>query len=72
MDTIGDSYEVLEGTEVHDKLLEKGNTFKWTPERETSFQVLKKRLTTAPILTMPDLSRLQYIVMHQVKELDVC
>jgi hypothetical protein len=37
------------------KLLAKGNTFEWTPRRETSFQELKKRLTTTPVLTMPDI-----------------
>jgi hypothetical protein len=39
------------------KLLAKGNTFEWTPRRETSFQDLKKRLTTTPILTMPDMEK---------------
>jgi hypothetical protein len=39
------------------KLLAKGNTFEWTPRRETSFQELKKRLTTAPVLTMPDMEK---------------
>jgi hypothetical protein len=39
------------------ELLAKGNTFEWTPRRETSFQELKKRLTTAPVLTMPDMER---------------
>jgi hypothetical protein len=39
------------------ELLEKGKTFEWTPRREASFQELKKRLTTAPVLTMPDMKR---------------
>jgi hypothetical protein len=39
------------------ELLAKGSTFEWTPRRETSFQELKKRLTTAPVLTMPDMER---------------
>jgi hypothetical protein len=39
------------------ELLEKDNTFERTPRRETSFQELKKRLTTAPILTMPDMEK---------------
>jgi hypothetical protein len=39
------------------ELLVKGNTFEWTPRRETSFQELKKRLTTAPVLTMPDMEK---------------
>jgi hypothetical protein len=40
------------------ELLEKGKTFEWTPRRETSFQELKKRLTIAPVLTMPDMEKL--------------
>jgi hypothetical protein len=38
-------------------LLAKGNTFEWTLRRETSIQELKKRLTTAPVLTMADMER---------------
>jgi hypothetical protein len=37
------------------ELLAKGKTFEWTPRCETSFQELKKRLTTAPVLTMPNI-----------------
>jgi hypothetical protein len=40
------------------ELLAKGNTFEWTPRRETSFQELKKILTTASVLTMPDMEHL--------------
>jgi hypothetical protein len=39
------------------ELLAKGNTFEWTPRHETSFQELKKRLTVAPVLTMPDMDK---------------
>jgi hypothetical protein len=39
------------------ELLAKGNTFEWTPRHETSFQELKKRLTTTPVLTMPDMEK---------------
>jgi hypothetical protein len=39
------------------ELLAKGNTFEWTPRHETSFQELKKRLTTAPVLTMLDMEK---------------
>jgi hypothetical protein len=39
------------------ELLAKGNTFEWTPKRETSFQELKKRLTAAPVLTMLDMEK---------------
>jgi hypothetical protein len=39
------------------ELLVKGKTFQWMPRREASFQELKKRLTIAPDLTMPDMER---------------
>jgi hypothetical protein len=39
------------------ELLEKCKTFEWTPRREASFQELKKRLTTAPVLTKPDMEK---------------
>jgi hypothetical protein len=39
------------------ELLEKGKTFEWTPRHETSFQELKKRLTTTPVLTMPNMEK---------------
>jgi hypothetical protein len=38
-------------------LLEKDNEFKWTDACEASFEELKKRLTTAPVLVMPDLQK---------------
>jgi hypothetical protein len=40
------------------ELLAKGKTFEWMPRHEANFQELKKRLTTAPVLTMPDVERL--------------
>jgi hypothetical protein len=39
------------------ELLERDKKFKWTPSCEASFQELKKRLTTAPILVMPDMEK---------------
>jgi hypothetical protein len=39
-------------------LLKKDKKFKWTPTREASFQELKKRLMTAPILVMPNMEKL--------------
>jgi hypothetical protein len=39
------------------KLLEKDKKFKWTPVYEASFQELKKQLTTAQILVMPDMKK---------------
>jgi hypothetical protein len=40
------------------ELLKKDKMFKWTPAYEASFQELKKRLTTTPILVMLDLVKL--------------
>jgi hypothetical protein len=39
------------------QLLKKDKKFEWTEKCEQSFQELKKRLVTAPILTMPDISK---------------
>jgi hypothetical protein len=39
------------------ELLAKGNTFEWTLRRETSFEELKKKLTTTLVLTMPDMEK---------------
>nr|XP_027075945.1 uncharacterized protein LOC113699797 [Coffea arabica] len=36
------------------ELTKKGNRFIWTPKCESSFQELKKRLTSAPVLVLPD------------------
>ncbi|WVZ80628.1 hypothetical protein U9M48_028087 [Paspalum notatum var. saurae] len=38
-------------------LLEKGVPFHWTKERQAAFDELKRRLTTAPVLTLPDLTK---------------
>jgi hypothetical protein len=38
-------------------LLEKDREFKWTGACQSSFEELKKRLTTAPVLVMPDLQK---------------
>ncbi|KAK1665749.1 hypothetical protein QYE76_053908 [Lolium multiflorum] len=39
------------------QLLKKDKKFEWTDKCEASFQELKKRLVTAPILTMPDITK---------------
>jgi hypothetical protein len=39
------------------RLLEKGKVFKWTQDCQASFKELKKRLTTATVLVLPDLSK---------------
>ena len=36
------------------KLTRKGAKFKWTPECEEAFQKLKAKLTSAPVLAIPD------------------
>ena len=38
-------------------LLKKDTKFHWTKECEASFQELKKRLTTAPVLILPDIHK---------------
>jgi hypothetical protein len=39
------------------QLLKKDKMFEWTEKCEQSFQELKKRLVSAPILTMPDITK---------------
>ena len=39
------------------ELLKKDTKFKWTEECEASFQELKKRLVTAPVLIIPDICK---------------
>jgi hypothetical protein len=40
------------------ELLKKDKQFKWMLACEASFQEFKKRLTTAPVLVMPDMEKL--------------
>jgi hypothetical protein len=39
------------------QLLEKGKVLKWTHDCQVSFEELKKHLTIAPVLVLPDLSK---------------
>jgi hypothetical protein len=39
------------------QLLEKGKEFMWSEECQASFEELRKRLTSAPVLTLPDITR---------------
>jgi hypothetical protein len=39
------------------ELLAKGKTFEWTTRHEASFKELNKRLTTTPILMMPNVEK---------------
>jgi hypothetical protein len=48
----------LEISKPMTELLEKDKKFEWTPTCEASFQELKKWLTTALILVMPDMENL--------------
>jgi len=44
-------------------LTQKGKEFKWTEACEKSFEELKTRLTTTPILTLPDIHQ-NFIVYY--------
>jgi hypothetical protein len=39
------------------KLLETNKTFEWTKECQASFEELKKRLSSSPVLVLPDLTK---------------
>jgi hypothetical protein len=53
--------------------LKKDKKFEWTPKCEESFQELKKWLVTAPILTMPDITKnFNVITTHPNLGWDVC
>jgi hypothetical protein len=39
------------------KLLEKNKAFEWKVECQASFEELRKRLTTAPVLVLPELTK---------------
>ena len=56
------------------ELLKKEKKFAWTKECEDSFQELKQRLVTAPVLCLPDLQKdfRKFIAMPLAKDLEVC
>jgi hypothetical protein len=41
-------------------LLAKKVDFKWTPACQESFEMLKQKLTTAPVLVLPDVHNASY------------
>ncbi|WVZ70990.1 hypothetical protein U9M48_019617 [Paspalum notatum var. saurae] len=49
-------------------LPEKGVPFIWTKETQAAFDELKKRLTTAPVLTLPDLTKSFIVYCDASKE----
>ena len=38
-------------------ILKKGKKFEWSDKAEESFKILKVKLTSAPVLTLPDTSK---------------
>lgn len=49
----------------------KGSTFCWTREADEAFNLLKRKVTEAPVLTLPDFEEVFEVVMHQGWELVV-
>ena len=57
-DITGDSLKIFSKiAKPMTALLKKDTKFHWTEECEASFQELKKRLTTAPVLILPDIRK---------------
>jgi len=55
------------------QLTRKDHPFTWTDKCEESFQELKRRLKSAPILVIPDLGNLlRFTVMHLILDLAAC
>ncbi|XP_057734029.1 uncharacterized mitochondrial protein AtMg00860-like [Arachis stenosperma] len=54
------------------KLTRKDTPFVWTPECEENFQALKKKLTTAPVLVLPEPNKpfevAEEMLMHKLYE----
>ena len=44
-------------------LLKKDKKFEWSDKAEESFQMLKTKLTTAPVLVLPDTSK-EFVVLY--------
>jgi hypothetical protein len=53
------------------KLLEKNKAFEWTAECQASFQELRKCLTSAPLLVLPDLTKMFKIYCDTSQERQV-
>lgn len=51
-------------------LLKKGTTFQWTPTTATAFQVLKQKLTQAPVLALPNFSK-QFVLETDASDLGI-
>jgi hypothetical protein len=48
---------LLQNSQTLTSLLQKGKEFKWDEPCQKCFEVLKERLTTAPVLIMPDIHK---------------
>lgn len=44
--------------------------FSWTKEATSAFEIIKKRITSAPVLALPNSDKLFEVVMRANKELD--
>jgi hypothetical protein len=57
LDWLDTTEDLLKISKPMTELLEKDKQFEWTPACEASFQEFKNRLTTVPILVMPDMEK---------------
>ena len=49
------------------KMLQKGSKFKWTEEADSAFNLLKRKLTEAPMLIRPDPNKIFQIETDAIK-----
>ena len=52
-------------------LTRKGRNFEWTMKCEESFQELKKRLTKAPVLIIPDVEARNFVISVMLPKRDL-
>jgi len=52
------------------RLTKKGEKFNWTVEQQNSFQLLKEKLTTAPVLNYPDFQK-EFLITTDASDLTI-